>query len=202
MSRLNEAEKNYCKEFLLLGYPIVFYTDTVMGIGANGLSKSAVDNIYFLKKRTFDKPLILFLANSKDAIEYVDDPTLLEHSIVKDNWPGSLTAVFKKKKESSLYYSKDLNCDTLGIRIPDSDYLRDLINYLPFPLVTTSANISKNAPFADTEQAQREFCKNILIINMKTSISKKGVSPSSVVSFVDNEIKVLRDGEALSSIKN
>jgi L-threonylcarbamoyladenylate synthase len=201
-SRLNNIEKEWCKKFLLLGYPIIFYTDTVMGIGANGLSKRAVDNIFFLKNRTFDKPLILLLANTEDAVEYIDDPEILEHTLIKDNWPGPLTGVFKKKKESLLYYSKDNSCDTLGIRIPDSEYLRDLIEYLPFPLVTTSANRSQQDPVCNADVAQKEFNKDILVINMRKVITNEKTLPSTVVSFLDSKVTILREGKVSNCIKN
>ena len=99
-NKLNNIEKDWCKQFLLSGYPIVFHTDTVMGIGVNGLSKKAVDNVYLLKNRTFDKPLILLLEKTEDAKEYIEDPEILEQTLIKKNWPGSLTGVFKKKMGS------------------------------------------------------------------------------------------------------
>ena len=192
---LSNLEKEYCKQFLLSNLPIIFPTDTVMGIGVNGFSKKAVDNLYKIKGRDLHKPLVLFVADVEDAVDFIEYPDLLKHPLILENWPGPLTAVFKKNSGCKLKYSLDPIIDTVGIRIPDSPFLRDLIRFLPFPLVTSSANRSYTDPCQNYSEAQNVFKKNVLIIERKNDKEAYKSIPSAVIAISNEGFKVLRKGK-------
>jgi L-threonylcarbamoyladenylate synthase len=190
---LSSLEKDFCKSWLQQEKPIVFPTDTVMGIGVNGQSQQAVYNLFRMKNREEMKPLILFVSSLEEAEQYISDPKLLQHPLIQKNWPGALTGVFPAIGEG-VYLSPSLPQETIGIRIPDDEMLLDFLPYLPFPFVTTSANISNQVPLENAHQAQAEFGEKALILDRP----KKGDQnkASAVISFLsDGSYKVLREGQ-------
>jgi L-threonylcarbamoyladenylate synthase len=190
---LSLLEKEFCKTWLQQEKPIIFPTDTVMGIGVNGHSYQAVCNLFQIKQREETKPLILLVSSIKEAEKYVTDPKLLQHSLLQKNWPGVLTGVFPAIG-NGLYLSPKLRQDTIGIRIPADEMLLDFLQDLPFPFVTTSANISSQLPMENTHQAQIEFGDKALILDEPKKRNQN--QASAVVSFFpDGDYKVLREGQ-------
>lgn len=189
---LSSMEKDFCKSWLQQEKPVIFSTDTVMGVGVNGQSQQAVYKLFQMKNREETKPLILFVSSIEEAERYVVDPKLLQHPLIQKNWPGALTGVFPTIGKG-VYLSPSLPQETIGIRIPDDEMLLDLLQDLPFPFVTTSANISNQAPLENAHQAQAEFGEKALILDRP----KKGNQnqASAVIAFLnDGSYKVLRDG--------
>ncbi len=190
---LSLIEKKFCKTWLEQEKPIIFPTDTVMGIGVNGKSHQAVCNLFQMKQREVIKPLILFVSSIEEAEKYITDPKLLQHPLIQKNWPGALTGVFPTIGEG-LYLSPCLRQETIGIRIPEDEMLLDFLQDLPFPFVTTSANICNQTPLENAHQAQAEFGKKALILDRP----KKGNQnqASAVISFFpDGNYEILREGQ-------
>ena len=85
---------------------VIFPTETVYGIGANGLDKNAIKKIYEAKQRPLNKPISLLVSNI-DMIESVaKDITDIEYAIIKKFFPGPLTIILKKKDMSALTQDK------------------------------------------------------------------------------------------------
>ena len=77
---------------------VIFPTETVYGIGANGLDKNAIKKIYEAKQRPLNKPISLLVSNI-DMIESVaKDITDIEYAIIKKFFPGPLTIILIKRK--------------------------------------------------------------------------------------------------------
>ena len=73
---------------------VIFPTETVYGVGANGLDKNAIKKIYEAKQRPLNKPISLLVSNI-DMIENVaKDITNIEYSIIEKFFPGPLTIIF------------------------------------------------------------------------------------------------------------
>lgn len=76
---------------------VIFPTETVYGIGVNGLNETAIKKLYEVKQRPINKPISL-LVNSIEMIEKVaKDITEIEYDLIKRFLPGPLTIVLKKK---------------------------------------------------------------------------------------------------------
>ena len=119
---------------------VIFPTETVYGIGANGLDKNAIKKIYEAKQRPLNKPISLLVSNI-DMIESVaKDITDIEYAIIKKFFPGPLTIILKKKEIIPDILTA--GSDTIGIRMPANDIALNLINYAGVPIATPSANIS------------------------------------------------------------
>jgi L-threonylcarbamoyladenylate synthase len=136
----NKTVKADIKETLQHGKNVVFPTETVYGIGANALSKEGIDNIYKIKGRPNDNPLIMHLSNTDnlDDYVYVNQPYI--EKLISEFWPGPLTMVFEKKASVPDYFTGGLK--TVGIRIPRSPIARKIIEIAGVPICAPSANIS------------------------------------------------------------
>jgi L-threonylcarbamoyladenylate synthase len=193
-NNLSLLEKGIIKNALNLSEVIAFPTDTVYGLGANGLLKDSVKKIYKIKQRDKEKPLILFLTSIEEASDYIEEPELLKNNIFKKYWPGPLTAVFEKKKSLTLYYSAG-ESTTIGIRIPSFPLILDLLTYCKIPLVTTSANISGSHPFKNGFEIEKGLNNKDpgvpLTIDYGDLLERES---STVVSVTKEGIKVLRAG--------
>lgn len=193
-AKLSLLEKEIIKTALNSSEIIAFPTDTVYGLGANGLSKNSVEKIYEIKKRDKEKPLILFLASIEEASEYIEEPELLKNRILHKYWPGPLTAIFEKKKDLPLYYSME-EFETIGIRIPNLHIVLDLLAYCKIPLVTTSANISGNPPFKNGFEIEETLNNQEPRVSLTIDYGNLPERESSTVISVTKEgINVLRAG--------
>ncbi len=176
------------KKILENGGVGVIPTDTVYGLCASALNKDAIKRIYKIKKRDLDKPLVLFVKNKKEIENYViineKSKKLIEKFI-----PGKITLVLKKKDPSFSISLKKF--ETIGIRIPKDDFVLNLLNFLEFPLATTSANISGRKTPKNIEGIKDTFMG---VVDFIVDGGELGEEPSTVVEVIDNEVKILREG--------
>jgi len=76
---------------------VLFPTETVYGIGADGLNEKAVEKIYMAKGRDSDNPLILHISNMKMLDTISCNISKEEYKLMDAFWPGPFTIVLKKK---------------------------------------------------------------------------------------------------------
>ena len=75
----------------------IFPTETVYGIGANGLDENAIKKVYEIKQRPFNKPISLLVSNINMIQMVTKDVTDVEYALIKEFFPGPLTLILKKK---------------------------------------------------------------------------------------------------------
>jgi len=119
---------------------VVFPTETVYGIGANALNKDASKNIYQVKGRPSDNPLIVHIADQNDLEKYVKNISGYAYKLIDKFWPGSLTLIFEKR--DLIPYEITGGLDTVAIRIPNNKIAQELIREAQVPICAPSANIS------------------------------------------------------------
>ena len=164
---------------------VIFPTETVYGIGANGLDKNAIKKIYEAKQRPLNKPISLLVSNI-DMIESVaKDITDIEYAIIKKFFPGPLTIILKKKETIP-------DILTIGIRMPANDIALNLINYAGVPLATPSANISGKPSGTNLKDIIKDFDGNVDCF-IDDGPSKIGLA-STIVKVVDGVPHILRQG--------
>lgn len=122
------------------GELVAFPTETVYGLGANGLNTSAVTKIYQAKGRPSDNPLILHIADLEQLDNLVEIISPQAKILINKYWPGPLTIVFKRKKNVPDIVTGGL--DTVAVRMPDNEIARNLIRMAEMPLAAPSANTS------------------------------------------------------------
>ena len=164
-------------------------TDTLYGFAVDGESKAGVESVYKMKGREENKPLILFLNHQKQLAKLGIYISTEIGEILRQFWPGALTAIFQHPSKHLSAFSND----SLGIRVPNHSDLLTLLERYPGYLLTTSANRSGQPPISDPDQLEEKF---------KTEISwlfDGGIIPLSEPSTVADMTKwppvILRQGK-------
>lgn len=119
---------------------MAFPTETVYGLGANGMDGEAVKKIYTAKGRPSDNPLILHIAN-EGSLEQLALHIPVQARILMDTfWPGPLTLVFQKQRGVPEQVTGGL--DTVAVRMPSHPIAQALIAASHVPVAAPSANRS------------------------------------------------------------
>lgn len=169
---------------------VIFPTETVYGIGANGLNAEAVKKIYELKKRPLSKPINL-LVNSIEMIEKVArDITPLEYAIIKEFFPGPLTIILQKKEIVPDIVTA--NGTTVGVRMPANEIALELIKKAGVPLATPSANISDRPSKTNIKDVMSDFSEGVDCF-IDGGESKIGIA-STIVQVINGVPHILRQG--------
>lgn len=170
------------------GKVVAFPTETVYGLGVKFGNGEALDRLMEAKNRDYSKAITLMVANKQDIENYAyisEDAK----KIISKFMPGMLTLVFKKKKcvDSMMTNGKE----TIGIRIPDSDFVLSLLKEAG-PMLVTSANLSNHPNTTSTEEVLQQLDGRIdLIVDGKTEDS----IASTVIDVSGKDIKILREGK-------
>lgn len=127
-------------DILRRGGLVAFPTETVYGLGADGLNADAAQKIYAAKGRPSDNPLIVHVADIGKLDELAEEIPESAGKLVSVFWPGPLTIIFKKSKRVPSGTTGGL--DTVAIRMPEHPIARELIRVSGVNIAAPSANIS------------------------------------------------------------
>ena len=127
-------------EILRQGGLVAFPTETVYGLGGNGLDPEAARKIYAAKGRPSDNPLILHVAKIEEVLPLVDSIPEKARLLMESFWPGPLTLIMKKSPLVPLESTGGLQ--TVAIRCPDNALTLSLIEKAGIPIAGPSANLS------------------------------------------------------------
>ncbi|CAG9534917.1 unnamed protein product [Cercopithifilaria johnstoni] len=128
-----------CLQIFESGGIVALPTDTLYGVVT---TMSNADKLYELKRRSQLKPLGLFVSNVREVGRWCHRQAI-ENSQLKTLLPGPVTLIFERS--ASLPSTFNPKHGTVGIRIPDHDFVRSLMIRLDdVPLAQTSANISND----------------------------------------------------------
>ena len=115
-------------------------TETVYGLGANGLDEQAVIKIFEAKGRPQDNPLILHVAEPAEMEKFCHHIPKNAYLLAEKFWPGPLTMVLPARDIVPRRTTAGL--DTVAVRCPDNDTTRQIIRLSGVPIAAPSANIS------------------------------------------------------------
>lgn len=180
----------YSAEIIKNGGIVVFPTETVYGIGTNGLYKEAVQRLYKIKERPLNKPISLLVSDFEMIENVVKDISEIEYKIMKKFFPGPLTIILNKKDIVPDILTS--GGSTVGIRMPEEEITRKLIEYAGVPIAAPSANISGKPSGIDIKDIIKEFGDKVNYY-IDGGKSKIGIS-STIVKVENNSIKILREG--------
>ena len=122
------------------GEVVAFPTETVYGLGADGLNGAAVAKIFAAKGRPADNPLILHIARKEDILPLTSGLTANAMALMEAFWPGPLTLIVDKSQLVPDEVSAGLA--TVGVRMPSHPVAAGLIAAAGRPIAAPSANIS------------------------------------------------------------
>ena len=120
----------------LLGIP----TETVYGLGANGLNPDAVRRIFEAKGRPQDNPLILHVPELSWLERYCRDVPDAAYTLAEKFWPGPLTMILPRRE--NVPDAVTCGLDTVGVRCPDHPVTLAIIRAANVPAAAPSGNLS------------------------------------------------------------
>jgi len=135
------------------GKLVAFATETVYGLGANALDERAVSDVYRVKGRPADNPMIVHVHSRRQALDLMQDVPLLFGELANEFWPGPLTMVVRHNAAIPDIVTAGLA--TVALRMPDHKLTRELLRATGIPVAAPSANISgKPSPTTASEVYQ------------------------------------------------
>lgn len=185
----DEKEIQEAAEIIKNGGTVVFPTETVYGLGADGLNSEAVKKIFEAKGRPQDNPLIIHVS-SKDLNLYAEEVPQIANKLVEKFWPGPLTIILKKKTIVPNETSAGL--DSIGIRMPNNEIALKLIELSKTAIAAPSANISGRPSPTDIQRCIEDLDGKVDCI-LGGKQSDIGVE-STIVDCTVNPPVVLRPG--------
>lgn len=176
---------NLIKEGNLVAFP----TETVYGLGADGLNNEACKKIYKAKGRPSDNPLILHISDITmldNLVEEISD----KHRKLFDLWPGPMTLIFKKSKLIPDVVTA--GGDTVAIRFPYDNIARALISEANCPIAAPSANISGKPSPTKASDVYQDM-EGVIPAIIDGGESNIGIE-STVIDLSTGEPTILRPG--------
>lgn len=172
---------------------IIFPTETCYGAGVLATDQKAVDKLLKYKKRPSGKAISIAVSDIEMARGYVDINSRAEN-IYKKLLPGPVTVISKSKNNVANGLASEYK--TLGVRIPDHNFLLELIKKLDFPITATSANSSgKKTPYSVNDILENVSPQQKGLIDLIIDAGELPKNPpSTVIDTTRNTMQVIRQG--------
>lgn len=186
--RFEEEDIDIVAELLMEGSVVAFPTDTVYGLGVVYDDEAALLALKKAKGRPETKPIPTMIGTI-DQLEQVAIVSKSAKRLAEAFMPGAITLIMKKKEEVPGYVTNGLA--TIGVRMPDDEFVCALIEKCGKPLLVTSANKSGEETGINDEQVLSQLDGDIDAIVLGES---KGKLASTIIDVSTEEVKILRAG--------
>jgi L-threonylcarbamoyladenylate synthase len=184
----NAAEK--IRDILSRDGVIIYPTETLYGLGGDCFSQKVIKRIFAIKFRSLSKPLSVVVCDLDMVDKIVREKPLMFNKLAQNFWPGALTLILKA---ASLLPAELLgHGGTVAVRQTGLTWLRRLISYCGFPIISTSANLSGRKSILDPDQAYDLFRGKVDLVIDGGRLA--GDQPSTIVDLTLPEPKILREG--------
>jgi tRNA threonylcarbamoyl adenosine modification protein (Sua5/YciO/YrdC/YwlC family) len=195
LPRVAEAVEALRRE-KVIGVP----TDTIYGLAASACSEKGIQRLYEAKQRAYHVPLAVCVGEASDVSKYADvahlNPGLLEELL-----PGPITLLLRRKTDDTPL-SSALNPDAalLGVRVPDSEFIRAVARAYGHAIALTSANPSGKPSTLAVEEFEHLWSECACVFDGgRIAATRAG---STIVDLsVPGEFSVRRAGEACEAIQ-
>ena len=194
---LQPTEENLLRaaEMIKRGELVVFPTETVYGLGADGLDVEACKKIFIAKGRPNDKPLSLHVASLEMASTIAEISAQAE-KLFAAFLPGALTIILPKNKIIPDFVTGGKS--SVGIRFPANDVALSLIKLSGVPIAAPSANLSGKVPPKTAQEVLENLSGRVEMI-LDGGACQFGIS-STIIDLTASEPQILRHG-AISAEK-
>ncbi len=190
LSAADKAVVTTAADYLTAGQLVALPTETVYGLGANGLDPEAVAKIFAAKGRPQDNPLILHIAQPAQMELFCKDIPQSAYRLAEAFWPGPLTMVLPARDIVPKCTTAGL--PTVAVRCPDCDITRQIISAANIPVAAPSANIS-GKPSTTTAQHVYDDHKGNIPLIVDGGACRVGVE-STIVDLTEDRPRLLRPG--------
>ncbi len=176
-------------EVLADGGIIAYPTDTYYGIGCDLFNKEAIERVYAIKGRAHDQPLSIICSDLKNISEYAQ-VTNFAYKTMKRCLPGPYTFVLEASRlVPRIMLTKR---KTIGIRVPDNEVALAIVRELGHPIInTTAADPKTGEPLVSPKEIKELLGNAVDLIIDGGFVPAK---PSSVVSLINDEPEIIREG--------
>ena len=177
-------------ELIQKGELVAIPTETVYGLGANGLDEGAVAKIFLAKGRPQDNPLILHICGAEQMELFCNHIPQSAYDLAQAFWPGPLTIVLPARDVVPRRTTGGL--DTVAVRCPDNAVTREIIRLSGVPIAAPSANISGKPSTTTAEHVLHDHDGKIAAI-VDGGPCRVGVE-STIVDLTEERPRLLRPG--------
>ncbi len=195
---MNSNDIAHAAEVIRAGGLVLFPSDTVYILAVDPTNQKAVDKLLAFKNRWAGKAISIAVTDQQMAENYVELSDNAQR-LYKTLLPGPFTIVSKGKHKVAA--GIEAPNGTLGIRIPDNQWIAQLVTLLGKPVTATSANLSGKTPNYSVTGFWRTLSKKKQ--SMIDSVVDAGVlpknKPSTVIDATEPELKVLRRGDLVTT---
>ena len=189
-NNLNYDKLKEPAQIIKKGGVVIFPTETVYGIGTNGLDKNEIKKLYEVKQRPLNKPISLLVNNIEMVEKIAKNITEVEYKLMERFFPGPLTIILEKRNIVPDILTSNIN--TVGIRMPSGEIAKKLIEFAGVPIATSSSNISGKPSGTNITDIKKDF-KGKVDCFIDNGESELGI-PSTVIRIIDNIPYILRQG--------
>ncbi|MDW3209907.1 MAG: L-threonylcarbamoyladenylate synthase [Reichenbachiella sp.] len=175
---------------LKAGKLVAVPTDTVYGLAGHAQKTESLQEIFHVKQRPQDKPLIAQVDHIDKAMGFVKNIPNNARMLAEKYWPGALTLIFEATSEVSPVMLS--GGTTMGLRVPDHDMTLELLKQLDFPLAVTSANLSGHDSPTTAQEVNEQIGDRIEYI-LDGGPSTIGLE-STIVGFENKMPVIFRKG--------
>ena len=172
------------------GELVAIPTETVYGLGANGLDEEAVAKIFQAKGRPQDNPLILHICGPEQIELFCHHIPQSAYDLAAAFWPGPLTLVLPARDVVPRRTTGGL--DTVAVRCPDNAVTREIIRLSGVPIAAPSANISGKPSTTTVQHVLHDHDGKIAAI-VDGGPCRVGVE-STIVDLTEERPRLLRPG--------
>lgn len=173
------------------GGTIAFPTRCLYGLGTDAFNAAAVEEIFSIKRRSAQKPILILIHHIKQLERIVTHVPEIAEDIIRQYWPGNVTLVFEAGPE----VSSDLTGGSgkIGIRLPGHPVASALVKAVASPITGTSANLSGSPGCHQIHDLQPEVTHHLdLILDAGPLVRGRG---STVVDVTQGDRPIiLREG--------
>lgn len=191
----------HATDLITNGEIVAVPTDTVYGICCSASNNNAIQKLFNIKDRTFNKPISLCFSNI-NSIEKWAELDYIPKELINKLLPGPVTLLLSAKKNLNSYLTKssDLSGKMLvGCRIPENDFILSLCENLSGPIALTSANVSGQSDSVSVDEF-KELWPYLACVFDHGKLGYR--EASTVVDLSEPKLyKIIRKGAGVDGVK-
>lgn len=190
LSALDNQTPAIAADLIRRGELVAIPTETVYGLGADGLNEAAVAKIFEAKGRPQDNPLILHIWDAEQMDQFCHDIPGAAYALARAFWPGPLTIVLPAREIVPKRTTGGLS--TVALRCPDNAVTREIIRLSGVPIAAPSANISGKPSTTTAQHVLHDHDGKIAAV-VDGGPCRVGVE-STIVDLTEDRPRLLRPG--------
>lgn len=178
------------------GKLVVFPTSGLYGLGGDAFNPEAVGQVFKIKNRSLDKPLLVLISHRQMLSQIVEKVPSMAAYFMDRFWPGKVTLVMEARK--GLPHGLCSQAGKVGVRWVAHPVAAALVNALGRPIIGTSANLTGAGGCASADQLDKAFTARVdMVLNAGVL---RGSGGSSVVDVTGDQPRILRQGVVPASV--